>query len=84
VSAPPVPPMGWEKLADVPGDVTFGEWLAGELERHRIGIRNLARWAGLDHATVSRIARGDREPSLATAVRIVLAVRAWRRARGIR
>jgi transcriptional regulator with XRE-family HTH domain len=55
----------------------FARWLAAELRARRMSQRVLAVESGVDHSTISRIARGDRIPSLATATRIVGALGAY-------
>lgn len=33
----------------------FGKWLRGQMEVHNIGVREVARRAGISHTTVSKI-----------------------------
>lgn len=76
-----VVPPGWERLATLPRDGTFNRWLAAEMEQHGVGQRELATWARVDHSTVSRIVRSEREPSLAMAIALARGLRAARRRR---
>jgi len=55
-------------------DLSFAVWLARHLRRRRISQRELARRAGLDHSTISRILDGSRAPSWSTVQRIALVV----------
>jgi transcriptional regulator with XRE-family HTH domain len=52
----------------------FAEWLETRLHARRISQRQLAVRSGVDHATVSRLLRDGRVPSLATAAKLVRAV----------
>jgi DNA-binding XRE family transcriptional regulator len=49
----------------------FAGWLRDEMASRRMTTRMLAVRAGVDHTTVSRLAVGERQPSLATAVAII-------------
>ena len=49
----------------------FAGWLRDEMAARRMTTRMLAVRAGVDHTTVSRLAVGERQPSLATAVAII-------------
>lgn len=53
----------------VAGDVAG--WLRAEMERRRITQRALGYRSGLNHSTISRLLRGDREPTLATVIAVV-------------
>ena len=59
----------------------FAGWLRDEMTARRMTARMLGLRAGVDHTTVYRLAIGERQPSLATAVRIIR-VLATRPARG--
>jgi transcriptional regulator with XRE-family HTH domain len=48
----------------------FGSWLSRQLRIRRMSQRQLATRSGVDHSTISRLIRSDRQPSLATASRI--------------
>ncbi len=48
----------------------FHEWLQGELKARRMSQRQLAQRSGVDHSSISRLVRGQRVPSLRTAMRI--------------
>jgi transcriptional regulator with XRE-family HTH domain len=52
-------------------DDEFSEWLRRELRARRMSLRQLAARSGVNASTVSRVARGDRRPSLRTALRFV-------------
>jgi transcriptional regulator with XRE-family HTH domain len=59
-------------------DQTFSRWLATQLRSRRMTQRQLAHHSGVDHSTISRLLRGDRRPSLPTAVKLARALRsAW-------
>jgi DNA-binding XRE family transcriptional regulator len=49
----------------------FAGWLRDEMAARRMSSRMLAARAGLDHTTIFRLAGGERQPSLATAVAII-------------
>jgi DNA-binding XRE family transcriptional regulator len=49
----------------------FAGWLRDEMAARRMSSRMLAVRAGLDHTTIFRLAGGERQPSLATAVAII-------------
>jgi transcriptional regulator with XRE-family HTH domain len=49
----------------------FSEWLRRELRARRMSLRQLAARSGVNASTVSRVARGDRRPSLRTALRFM-------------
>ena len=46
---------------------SFNEWLQGRLKASGLTQRQLAHKTGVDHSTISRLARGDGVPSLHTA-----------------
>lgn len=52
----------------------FAEWLADRLRARRLSQRQLALRSGVDHATVSRLLRDGRVPSLATAAKLASAL----------
>ena len=51
-------------------DGDFGGWLQDTLAERGISQRVLAMRTGISHSTISRLAAGNRTPSLATAVAI--------------
>jgi transcriptional regulator with XRE-family HTH domain len=58
-------------MATDEGDgVEFRDWLLVELRARRMSLRQLAHRSGLSVSTVSRIVRGERRPTLRTAVRL--------------
>jgi transcriptional regulator with XRE-family HTH domain len=59
---------------DAGGEVLFRDWLARELRARRMSLRQLAGRSGVNASTISRILRGERRPTLHTAVRIARAV----------
>ena len=48
----------------------FGEHLRRELRARNWTIRYFALRSGVDHSTISRLMKGQREPTLATAIRL--------------
>ncbi len=46
----------------------FQEWLRGQLKTRKMSQRQLAQKSGVDHSSISRLVRGDRVPSLRTAM----------------
>lgn len=52
----------------------FTDWLRLELRARRMSLRQLAERSGVNASTISRILRGERRPTLRTAVRIARAV----------
>jgi transcriptional regulator with XRE-family HTH domain len=48
----------------------FHEWLQDELKARRMSQRQLAQRSGVDHSSISRLLRGERVPSLQTAMRL--------------
>lgn len=56
---------GYQALAD------FRGWLTRALADSHWSQRELGARSGVDHSTISRLLRGDREPTLATALKIV-------------
>jgi transcriptional regulator with XRE-family HTH domain len=54
----------------------FREWLRRQLRSRRMSLRQLAAHSGVSASTVSRVVRGDRQPSLQTALRLVRVLRA--------
>jgi transcriptional regulator with XRE-family HTH domain len=68
------PRDGSEPAADQPDRMRFADWLETRLRARRISQRQLAARSGVDHATVSRLLRDGRIPSLATAAKLVRAV----------
>jgi transcriptional regulator with XRE-family HTH domain len=49
----------------------FAGWLREAMAARRLSTRGLAARSGIDHSTICRLTRGDREPSLATAVALL-------------
>jgi transcriptional regulator with XRE-family HTH domain len=49
----------------------FAGWLRDAMAARRLSTRGLAARSGIDHSSICRLARGEREPSLATAVAIL-------------
>jgi transcriptional regulator with XRE-family HTH domain len=56
-------------------EVQFREWLLVQLRARRMSLRQLALRSGVNVSTVSRIVRGERRPTLRTAVRLARVVR---------
>lgn len=56
----------------VAGD--FAGWLRDAMAARRLSTRGVAARCGIDHSTIYRLARGKREPSLATAVALLKVV----------
>jgi transcriptional regulator with XRE-family HTH domain len=48
----------------------FNEWLGSQLRLRRMSQRQLAERSGVDHSSISRLVRGDRVPSLRTAMKL--------------
>ncbi len=61
-------------MVDVQEEVPFRDWLSTELRARRMSLRQLADRSGVNASTVSRILRGERRPTLRTAVRLARAV----------
>lgn len=57
---------------------TFNDWLRAQLKARKMSQRQLALASGVDHSTISRLVRGDRVPSLATAARLARGLRELR------
>jgi transcriptional regulator with XRE-family HTH domain len=57
------------------GDQSYREWLKIQMRRRRMSQRQLAQQAGIDHSTISRLLRQERNPSLKTALAILAAFR---------
>jgi transcriptional regulator with XRE-family HTH domain len=53
----------------------FREWLRRQLRARRMSGRQLAAHSGVSASTVSRVVRGDRQPSLETALRLASVLR---------
>jgi hypothetical protein len=49
----------------------FSGWLRDRMSSRRVSARMLALRTGLDHTTIYRLALGDRQPTLATAVSLL-------------
>lgn len=56
-------------------EVQFRDWLTLQLRARRMSLRQLANRSGVNVSTVSRIVRGERRPTLNTAVRLARVVR---------
>lgn len=56
-------------------DQVFHEWLRGQLRAKKMTQRQLGQQSGVDHSTISRLVRGEREPSLGTAAKIARGLR---------
>ena len=61
----------------IPGELNadFGKWLTTQLKQKRMTQRQLAQFSGVDHSTISRLARGGRVPSFDTARKIATGLR---------
>ena len=53
---------------------SFAEWLAGQMRARRLSQEALAQRSGLHRSTISRIASGQRRPTLDTARRLAEAL----------
>ena len=53
----------------------FSEWLRAQLRAKKMSQRQLAQQSGVDHSTISRLVRGDRMPSLGTALALARGLR---------
>lgn len=53
---------------------TFGQWLTRLTIARKMKQRQLARRAGVDHSSISRILREDRIPTLPIFTRIIVAL----------
>jgi transcriptional regulator with XRE-family HTH domain len=60
------------------GGIVFNLWLRRQLRERRMSQRQLAAMSGVDHSTISRLLRQDRQPSLTTATKLVKALRSVR------
>ena len=61
-----------------PGDgqpQQFNQWLGKQLKAQKMTQRQLAQQSGVNHASISRLVRGERLPSLATASKLASALR---------
>ena len=63
------------RLMNDRNEVQFREWLTVPLRARRMSLRQLALRSGVNVSTVSRIVRGERRPTLRTAVRLARVVR---------
>jgi transcriptional regulator with XRE-family HTH domain len=52
----------------------FNEWLRIQLKVRRMSQRQLAMRSGVDHSSISRLIRGDRVPSLGTAMKLAQSI----------
>jgi transcriptional regulator with XRE-family HTH domain len=64
-----------EPVIDDANEVQFRDWLTLQLRARRMSLRQLAHRSGVNVSTVSRIVRGERRPTLQTAVRLARVVR---------
>jgi transcriptional regulator with XRE-family HTH domain len=62
-------------VVNEPDEVQFRDWLTLQLRARRMSLRQLAHRSGVNVSTVSRIVRGERRPTLSTAVRLARVVR---------
>ena len=62
-------------MFDEGNEVQFRDWLTLQLRSRRMSLRQLAHRSGVNVSTVSRIVRGERRPTLRTAVRLARVVR---------
>ena len=62
-------------MFDESNEVQFRDWLTLQLRARRMSLRQLAQLSGVNVSTVSRIVRGERRPTLRTAVRLARVVR---------
>jgi transcriptional regulator with XRE-family HTH domain len=49
----------------------FAGWLRDAMSARGLSTRGLAARSGVDHSTICRLAQGNREPTLATAVALL-------------
>jgi len=56
------------------GATDFSAWLRTHLKARRMSQRQLAQRSGVDHSSISRLVRGGRTPSLATAAHLARAL----------
>ena len=54
--------------------VGFNEWLGSQLRVRKMSQRQLAERSGVDHSSISRLVRGDRVPSLRTAMKLARSI----------
>jgi transcriptional regulator with XRE-family HTH domain len=52
-------------------DGSFADWLRGRMAERGLTQRMLALRTGISHATISRLLKGNRQPSLATAMALL-------------
>lgn len=62
-------------MFDEGNEVQFRDWLTLQLRSRRMSLRQLAHRSGVNVSTVSRIVRGERRPTLRTAVLLARVVR---------
>jgi transcriptional regulator with XRE-family HTH domain len=62
-------------LMNDPNEVQFRDWLTVQLRARRMSLRQLAHRSGVNVSTVSRIVRGERRPTLHTAVALARVIR---------
>ncbi len=54
----------------MPNGSSFSEWLRIRLKATKISQRQLAKWSGINHSTISRLVRGQRNATLDTATKL--------------
>jgi transcriptional regulator with XRE-family HTH domain len=69
------PSGGADVIVEEANEVQFRDWLTLQLRARRMSLRQLAHRSGVNVSTVSRIVRGERRPTLRTAVRLARVVR---------
>ena len=67
--------MGERERVDDRNADQFRQWLRRQLRSRRMSLRQLAAHSGVSASTVSRVIRGDRQPSLQTALRLANVLR---------
>jgi len=67
--------MGEKERVDDRNADQFRQWLRRQLRSRRMSLRQLAAHSGVSASTVSRVVRGDRQPSLQTALRLANVLR---------
>jgi hypothetical protein len=49
----------------------FAGWLSDAMQARRMSARMVGLRSGIDHSTVTRLVKGERQPTLATAVALL-------------
>ena len=73
-----------ELASSGPGIEGFHEWLQALLKTRNMSQRQLAQRSGVDHSSISRLIRGDRVPTLRTAMKLARGMESDDRPRGRR